>query len=65
MKRCMTSTMLGETAYTLKDIENNEGVKVSKLRTDIRNGNLKIGGKVYGAYYVVQSELDKYLNRGR
>lgn len=62
MKRCMTSTRLGETAYTLKDIEYNEGIKVSQLRADIKNGILKPGGKAYGTtYYIIQSELNKYL----
>lgn len=61
MKKCMTSTMLGEIAYTLKDIEFNENIKISKLRNDIKNGQLKPSGRYYGAYYIIQSELDRYL----
>ena len=59
--KCMSSTMLGEVAYTLKDIEYNEGISVVKLRTDIKNGILVASGKSCGAYYIIQSELDKYL----
>lgn len=59
--KCMTTTMLGETAYRLKDIQNNENIKLSTLRRDIKNGVLIPSGKSYGAYYVIQSELDKYL----
>ncbi len=58
---CMNSTMLGEKAYTLKHIENNEYIDISLLRSDIRKGLLKTSGKSNGAFYVVQSELDKYL----
>jgi hypothetical protein len=61
MKKCINVTMLGETAYTLKDIESNESVKISKLRTDIKNEILIPSGKCSGAYYVIQSEMDKYL----
>ncbi|WP_251862421.1 hypothetical protein [Clostridium sp. Marseille-Q2269] len=60
MKR-MATTMLGETVYTLKDIEHNQGIKVTKLRTDIKNGILVPAGKQLGNYYIIQSELDKYL----
>ena len=60
--KCMTTTMLGETAYTLKDIEFNENIKITKLRTDIKNGILVPSGKSIGAYYVIQSELEKYLD---
>lgn len=62
MGKCISVTMLGETAYTLKDIEINEGIKVNKLRTDIKNGILQVAGKICGtSYYIVQSELNKYL----
>ncbi|TAN63847.1 DNA-binding protein [Paraclostridium sordellii 8483] len=57
----MNTTMLGETAYLLKHIENNTGIKVSKLRRDIGKGKLK-AYKNCGMYYVIQSDLDKYLN---
>jgi hypothetical protein len=57
----LNSTMLGETTYLLKHIENNEGIKVRKLRADIKSGLLKASGKINGAYYVIQSELDYYL----
>jgi hypothetical protein len=58
----MSITMLGETAYTLKDIEFNEEIKLSKLRKDIKNKVFHPSGKLAGAYYIVQSELDKYLS---
>lgn len=61
MKRCMSSTRLGETAYTLKDIEFNEGIKVSKLRRDIKNRILYTSGMQNGAYYIIQSQLNRYL----
>ena len=61
MEKCKNTTMLGETAYTLKDIEFNEGIKITKLRVDIKNGILVASGKSFNAYYVIQSELDKYL----
>lgn len=55
--------MLGQTAYELKDIEYNEGIKVNKLRKDIKNRILVPSGKTCGtAYYVIQSELDRYLD---
>lgn len=57
----MHVTMLGETAYYLKHIEHNTGVKVSKLRRDISSGALK-AYKSANSYYVIQSDLDKYLN---
>lgn len=57
----MNTTRLGETAYLLKHIENNTGIKVSKLRRDIGKGKLK-AYKTCGMYYVIQSDLDKYLN---
>ncbi|GEM_PF-2554486 len=58
---CMSTTMLGEKAYTLKNIEANIGIPVRKLRNSIKCGNLKPSGKSCGAYYVIQSELDRYL----
>ena len=57
--RKMTTSMLGEDAYTLKHIEYNTGIKVDKLRRDIRKGMLKAYGSY--EYYVIQSDLDKYL----
>lgn len=57
----MTSTMLGETAYLLKHIESNTGIKVSKLRRDIKKGSLK-AYKTGNSYYVIQSDLDRYTN---
>lgn len=62
MKSCMSTTMLGQTAYTLKDISINENIELSKLRADIKRGLLKPSGRMSGTtYYVVQSELDRYL----
>ena len=57
----MSVTMLGETAYLLKHIESNTGIKVSKLRSDIKKGSLK-AYKTGNSYYVIQSELDRYTN---
>ena len=57
--RKMTTSMLGEDAYTLKHIECNTGIKVSKLRNDIRKGILKAYGSY--EYYVIQTDLDRYL----
>ena len=58
--RKMTTTMLGEDAYTLKHIEFNTGIKVNKLRDDIRTGKLK-AFKSGNQYYVIQTHLDCYL----
>lgn len=41
--------------------EHNHGIGVTRLREDIRKGNLKAYKGSHG-YYVVQSDLDKYLN---
>lgn len=60
----MNTTMLGETAYRLKHIENNTGIKVSKLRRDIEKGKLK-AYKNCGMYYVIQSDLDKYILKSK
>ena len=57
----MSLTMLGERAYELKHIQANTGIPVRKLRNSIKCGNLKPSGKSSGAYYVIQSELDRYL----
>lgn len=57
----MSSSMLGETAYLLKHIESNTGIKVSKLRRDIKTGALK-AYKTGNSYYVIQSDLDRYIN---
>lgn len=62
---CMSLTMLGERAYELKHIQANTGITVRKLRNSIKCGNLKSSGKSSGAYYVVQSELDRYLKSRR
>lgn len=62
---CMSLTMLGERAYTLKNIEANTDISVARLRNSIRRGNLTPSGKISGAYYVIQSELDKYLKSRR
>ncbi|BDB03497.1 hypothetical protein [Clostridium botulinum] len=62
LTKCMPITILGEKLYTLKDIEFNENIRISRLRTDIRNGILVTSGKkLLGTYYVTQKELDKYL----
>lgn len=58
--RKMTTTMLGEDAYTLKHIEFNTGIKVGKLRNDIKDGKLK-AFKSGNQYYVIQTYLDRYL----
>lgn len=58
----MSITMFGETAYTLKDIEFNEEIKLLKLRIDIKNKILHPSGKLFGTYYIIQSQLDKYLS---
>lgn len=58
----MNVTMLGETAYLLKHIEHNNGIGVTRLREDIRKGLLKAHRGSYGRYYVIQTDLDKYLN---
>lgn len=57
----MSLTMLGETAYLLKHIESNTGIKVRKLRSDIKKGSLK-AYKTGNSYYVIQSDLDRYTN---
>lgn len=57
----MSTTMMGEISYTLKDIQFNTSIMVNKLRNSINKGNLKPSGKTQGSYYVIQSELDKYL----
>lgn len=57
----MTTTRLGETAYLLKHIEHNHGIGVTRLREDRRKGKLK-AYKESNGYYVIQSDLDKYLN---
>lgn len=56
----MSTSMLGETAYYLKHIEHNIGIKISKLRRDINLGILK-AYKSGNCYYVIQSDLDKYM----
>ena len=59
----MSTTYGGETAYTLKDISENSGIPVSRLRRHIQEGKLKIHCKTstYG-YIVLQSEVIPYLS---
>jgi hypothetical protein len=54
--------MLGQTAYTLKHIETNEKISISKLRRDVTNGNLK-AHKEGNFYYVLESDLNRYLDK--
>lgn len=60
--RCMPYTMSGQKAYKLKDIAHNCDLKLTRLRYDVRMGYLKPAGKSDGAWYILQSELDRYLN---
>ena len=59
----MNTTYGGETAYTLKDISENSGIPVSRLRRHIQEGKLKIHCKTstYG-YIVLQSQVIPYLS---
>lgn len=61
--KCMGATRNGEKAYTLKDISHNEKLTIPKLRYDIKVGALKPDGKSMGSYYVLQSELNRYLRK--
>lgn len=61
MKR-MSTTYAGETAYTLKDISENSGIPVSRLRRHIQEGKLK-GYEKSGTYgwIILQSQVIPYL----
>ncbi|APC41553.1 hypothetical protein [Clostridium estertheticum] len=59
----LNSTMLGQVAYTLKHIAHNEGIELAKLRYDIKVEKLVPSGKTCGCWYVVQTELDRYLKK--
>jgi len=57
---CMTVTMLGEKAYRLKHIAHNIDRSIETIRRHVRSGGLK-AYKNGGEYYVVESDLIKYL----
>lgn len=59
-EQCMNTTMLGEKSYRIKHIANNIGRSVETIRRHVRTGKLK-AYKVGKEYYVIQSDLDKYL----
>jgi len=56
----MKSTMLGEKAYRLKHIAHNIDRSIETIRRHVRSGRLT-AYKVCGEYYVVESDLIKYL----
>jgi len=56
----MKSTMLGEKAYRLKHIAHNIDRSIETIRRHVRSGELK-AYKNGGEYYVVESDLIKYL----
>lgn len=58
----MSTTYGGQTAYTLKDISENSGIPVSRLRRHIQEGKLDYYEKsgTYG-YIILQSQVIPYL----
>lgn len=58
----MSTTYAGQTAYTLKDISENSGIPVSRLRRHIQEGKLK-GYEKSGTYgwIILQSQVIPYL----
>lgn len=60
MEEHMTTTMLGEKAYRIKHVAHNLGVNVETIRRHVRSGKLK-AYKPGGEYFIIQSDLDKYL----
>jgi len=61
---CMKSTMIGEKAYRIKHIAHNIDRDIETIRRHVRSGKLQ-ACKSGGEYYVVESDLIKYLKEVR
>ena len=62
-EECMKTTMLGEKAYRLKHIAHNLDRSIETIRRHVRSDKLK-AYRVGGEYYVIESDLKKYLKGG-
>jgi len=56
----MTVTMLGEKAYRLKHLAHNLDRDIETIRRHVRGGKLQ-AYKSGGEYYVIESDLIRYL----
>lgn len=62
-EECMKTTRLGEKSYLLKHIAHNLDKNIETIRRHVRSGKLK-AYRVGGEYYVIESDLNKYLKGG-